>query len=237
MNRQHGGIPPVPFTFASSFSYSGNFNLSLSIPYAPLPPHPHPVPIVWLVLSLLGSSHWLGTIGAQHSWIVFHSKLRELDLLLMGWWIQMGRCFLQNIVSDMISLFSITIFSGSSFERFQRGGGGEKGNPTSSSHTSCKIHFTWFIAYIYTDRSQSSKRKVVQSCGYWPWGVRNPRRQAGGFMISLPVWNLRAASLIPLFYIPSLVLMPSPVALSVLSFSVFAHSPDLFPPKPSFFER
>ena len=31
--------------------------------------------------------------------------------------------------------------------------------------------------------------------------------------------NLRAASLIPLFYISSLVLLPSPVAISVLSFS------------------
>ena len=34
-------------------------------------------------------------------------------------------------------------------------------------------------------------------------------------------WCLRAASLIPLFYISSLVLLPSPAAISVLSFSAF----------------
>ena len=48
-----------------------------------------------------------------------------------------------------------------------------------------------------------------------------------------PVWNLRAVSLIPLFYISSLVFLPSPVALSVSSFS--AHSPDLFFPETSIF--
>ena len=35
------------------------------------------------------------------------------------------------------------------------------------------------------------------------------------------VWNLRATSLIPIFYISSLVLLPSLVSLSVLSFSAF----------------
>ena len=46
--------------------------------------------------------------------------------------------------------------------------------------------------------------------------------------------NLRAFSLIPLVYISSFVLLPSRVALSVLSFSasVLAHSPDFFFPKP-----
>ena len=39
-----------------------------------------------------------------------------------------------------------------------------------------------------------------------------------------PVWNLRAVSLIPLFYISSFVFLPSPVALSDLSFSAFAPS-------------
>ena len=37
-----------------------------------------------------------------------------------------------------------------------------------------------------------------------------------------PVWYLRAVSLIPLFfYIPSLVVLPSPVALSVLTLILF----------------
>ena len=45
-----------------------------------------------------------------------------------------------------------------------------------------------------------------------------------------PVWNIRASSLIPLFSIYSLVLLPSPVAISVLSFSAFGRSPDLVSP-------
>ena len=51
-----------------------------------------------------------------------------------------------------------------------------------------------------------------------------PRREAGGFLMSLRlVWNLKTVSVIPFFYIciSSLVLLPSPVALSVLSFSAF----------------
>ena len=54
-----------------------------------------------------------------------------------------------------------------------------------------------------------------------------------------PVWNLRAASLITLFCIFSLVLLPSPVTISVLSFSAFGPFswPDLFFPKPLSFER
>ena len=56
------------------------------------------------------------------------------------------------------------------------------------------------------------------------WGVSmygDPRREAGYFRCLPPVCNLRAFSLIPLFYIFSFVLLPSPVALSVLSFSAF----------------
>ena len=64
------------------------------------------------------------------------------------------------------------------------------------------------------------------------------RREAGGFLMSPPpVWNIRASSLIPLFSIYSLVLLPSPVAISVLSFSAFGRSPDLVSPKPPFSER
>ena len=47
------------------------------------------------------------------------------------------------------------------------------------------------------------------------------QREARAFLMSPPVWNLRAFSLIPLFYISSLLLLPSPVALAVLSFSAF----------------
>ena len=50
-----------------------------------------------------------------------------------------------------------------------------------------------------------------------------------------PVWNLRAASLIPLVYISSLVLLPSPVSSYVLSFSAFGPFSDLFFLKPPFF--
>ena len=49
-----------------------------------------------------------------------------------------------------------------------------------------------------------------------------------------PVWNLGAASLIPLY----LVLLPNPAAISVLNpFLLLAHSLDLFFPKPPFSER
>ena len=48
----------------------------------------------------------------------------------------------------------------------------------------------------------------------------SPERRPGNFCLP-PVWNLRAASLIQLFYISSLVLLPSPVAISVLPFSAF----------------
>ena len=48
-----------------------------------------------------------------------------------------------------------------------------------------------------------------------------PRREAGECWCLPPAWNLRAVSLIPLLYTSSLVLLPSPVALSGLSFSAF----------------
>ena len=51
-----------------------------------------------------------------------------------------------------------------------------------------------------------------------------PRRVAGVSDVFPPVWNLRTVSLIPLFYyiyISSIVLLPSPVALSVLFYSAF----------------
>ena len=52
-----------------------------------------------------------------------------------------------------------------------------------------------------------------------------PLKGGRGFLMSsLPphVWNLRALSLTPLFNIFSFVLLPSPTALSVLSFSAFS---------------
>ena len=58
----------------------------------------------------------------------------------------------------------------------------------------------------------------VRNCVQLPLIV--PWREAGDFWCLRPVWNLRAFSLIPLFYIySSFVLLPSPVALSVLFFS------------------
>ena len=50
------------------------------------------------------------------------------------------------------------------------------------------------------------------------------------------VWNLRAFSLIPLFYI-SLVLLPSPIAFSVTLFLLLTHSSSLYFPKSYLFER
>ena len=50
-----------------------------------------------------------------------------------------------------------------------------------------------------------------------------PRREAGDLWCLPPVWNLRALSLIPLFYLSSFVFLPSPVAFSVLF--VFAFWP------------
>ena len=51
-----------------------------------------------------------------------------------------------------------------------------------------------------------------------------PRRKAGGFLMSPPVWNLRAANLIPLFYISSIVILP---LFLFYPFLLLAHSPDL----------
>ena len=49
----------------------------------------------------------------------------------------------------------------------------------------------------------------------------SPKGGRGISDLSPLVWNLRAASLIALVYISSLVLLPSPVALPVVSFSDF----------------
>ena len=47
----------------------------------------------------------------------------------------------------------------------------------------------------------------------------NPKGRPGDFQcLPPPVWNLRAVSWIPLFYISSLVLLPSPVALCLILF-------------------
>ena len=64
-----------------------------------------------------------------------------------------------------------------------------------------------------------------------------PRREAGDFWCLLPVWNLRAFSLILLFYISSFVFLPI-ILLLFLSylFLLLAYSPDFFFPKPPFFE-
>ena len=46
----------------------------------------------------------------------------------------------------------------------------------------------------------------------------HPRVGRGISDVAPTVWNLRAVGFIPLFYISSLVLLPSPFAVSVLSF-------------------
>ena len=51
----------------------------------------------------------------------------------------------------------------------------------------------------------------------WSFVCVPPEGRWGDFWCFPPVLNLKAASLIPLFYISSLVLLPSPVAISVLS--------------------
>ena len=51
-----------------------------------------------------------------------------------------------------------------------------------------------------------------------------------------PVWNLRAFSLIPLL-LPSLVVLPSPIAFSAILFLLLTHSPALYFPKSCLFER
>jgi hypothetical protein len=61
--------------------------------------------------------------------------------------------------------------------------------------------------------------RLTFACPYLPVS-RSPEGRPGDFWCLPPVWNLRAASLIPLFYISSLVL-PSPAAISVLPFSAF----------------
>ena len=66
--------------------------------------------------------------------------------------------------------------------------------------------------------------------------VYSPEGRPGDFWCLPPVWNLGAASLIPLFYISCLVFLPSPVALSVLSFSAFGPSSWSVFPKPPFSE-
>ena len=67
----------------------------------------------------------------------------------------------------------------------------------------------------------------------WPFGMA--QREAGDVWCLLPVWNLRAVIWFH-FTISSLVLLPTPVALSVLSspfflllFFLLAHSPDFLP--------
>ena len=67
--------------------------------------------------------------------------------------------------------------------------------------------------------------------------VNVPRREAGDFLCLPPVWNIRAFSLIPLFYTSSFVLLSSPVALLFYLFLLLAHSPDFISPKSPFSER
>ena len=100
-------------------------------------------------------------------------------------------------------------------------------NISFSSHVGPRLPFWMSLPLLIFGFTHPNISSVVDSIKdqmpiYMSW-LRwfFPRREAGGFMMSPPVWNLRAASLIPLFYISSLVLLPSPAAISVLPFSAF----------------
>ena len=69
------------------------------------------------------------------------------------------------------------------------------------------------------------------------WTSCPPKGGRGVSDVCPPAWNLRAASLIPFFYISSRVLLPSPIALFCLILLILAHSPDLLFPKSPFPER
>ena len=89
-------------------------------------------------------------------------------------------------------------------------------SPFSFSVSFCLSSFILFTS-VFLFLAGVSKPAVGQNialCSAPPKGGR-------GFLMSPPCLDLRAASLIPLFYISSFVLLPSPVALSVLSFSTF----------------
>ena len=70
------------------------------------------------------------------------------------------------------------------------------------------------------------------TCCLW-----SPEGRPGDFWCLHPVLNLKAASLIPLFYISSLALLPSPVTISVWSFSAFGPFSWSVFPKPHFSEK
>ena len=79
-----------------------------------------------------------------------------------------------------------------------------------------------------TDTGAPRGAIIIHLC----WSAPPKWREARDFWCppSPPVWTLRAVSLIPLFYICSLFLLPSPVALYVLPFSGFGpFSWSLFP--------
>ena len=65
-----------------------------------------------------------------------------------------------------------------------------------------------------------------------------PKGGKGIYDVSPPVWNLRAASLIPLIYISSLVLLPIVLSLFLsYPFLLLAYSLDLLFPKHPFSQR
>ena len=68
-------------------------------------------------------------------------------------------------------------------------------------------------------------------------GTLHPEGRPVFFLCLSPVWNLWATSLIPLFCISSLILLPSHVALSVWSLSAFGLFSWFFFPKPHFFPK
>ena len=89
-----------------------------------------------------------------------------------------------------------------------------------SRYWKIREHFCLCLCLLYqsllriNSKSSSFITRVHFHLPYPPKGGR-------GFLCLAPVWNFRAVSLIPPFYISSFVPLPSPVALSVLSFSAF----------------
>ena len=85
--------------------------------------------------------------------------------------------------------------------------------------------------------NKSEKDQTETLLAFYQNGSHIPWREAGGFLMSPPVWNFRAVTVWYHFSIspPLSFLLPSPVALFVLSFSAFVPFSWPFFPKSPFF--
>ena len=90
--------------------------------------------------------------------------------------------------------------------------------PSQSKNTFQDSHLSFSFFWWYPATKSVILSLCVHCISYSPFQLRCPRREAGDVWCLPPVWNLRAAIWFH-FAISSLVLLPSPVTLSVLSFS------------------